>query len=109
MTKAATKKKPERGVKSAAIRSAKAKVGSKAADIVAECAKQGITVKPGLVYNVLGKGKKSKRRRNKAEGHVGNGYMALDAAVVYLKKCGSMQEARQALSTLGKITAAMSE
>ena len=101
----------KRGAKSAAIRAAKEKLGSKAtaAEIVAECQKQGVKVIPGLVYNVLAKKKGKKKGRNSkvAGGTVGNGYVALNEAVVFVKKVGSMADAKAALLALDKVATMM--
>ena len=104
----ATKK---RGAKSAAIRQAREKLGAKAkaSEIVAEAAKQGVKVTAALVYNVLGKKKgKGKRGRRKASGDVGgNSYGALNEAVTFVKRVGSMAEAKAALLALDKVSEAM--
>lgn len=103
------------GSMSQAIRDAISKLGKKAkpADIVAECAAQGVEVAPGLVYQVRAKeggrrGRRRGRRRAAAEeaapassARRGTGNVSFKdvlAAKEFVKSCGgSVSQARKAL------------
>jgi hypothetical protein len=99
-------KKPERGVKSQAIRDyLRTHKGAKASEVVAALAEQGIEVSTAMVYNLKARRSMGRRRRKaQARGETVN--LSIDqllAAKRFVEAAGGLRPAQEALAIYAKI------
>jgi hypothetical protein len=99
-------KKPERGVKSQAIREyLNEHKRAKATEVVKALADKGITVSPAMVYGLKARNSMGKQRRKAvARGEkIGPSISHLLAAKKFVQETGGVKEAQEALAAFAKL------